>query len=135
MLFDHGSHTVLISDDWVDRLKLRHHKLPVPELVSLAMKTKEQKKECIELYDYVKLHLCDPSNFWTAHMVRAIIAPRLCAPVILGLPFLAHNNIVIDHAVRTAVNKCTGFDLLHPVLVKPTSHIKPTLKEIFSTLQ
>jgi hypothetical protein len=31
----------------------------------------------------------------------------------LGLPFLVHNKIVIDHESRTAIDKSCGFDLLN----------------------
>jgi len=67
--------------------------------------------------------------------VRALIAPSLCAPVILGLPFLLHNNIVIDHALRTATDKVSGFDLLHPT--PPTAPKPPRrkLKEFFHDLK
>ena len=43
-----------------------------------------------------------------------MISPTLCAPVLLGLPFLQHNNIVVDVAARSAVDKLKNFDLLNP---------------------
>lgn len=113
-LFDHGSHTVLISEQLVDSLALCHRKLLIPEVVGLAMQTGKEKVKIV-LYDWVKLKLHDPSLFWSTKSVQAIVAPGLCAPVILGFPFLAHNNIVIDHAMHTAIDKVTGFDLLHPL--------------------
>jgi len=58
----------------------------------------EGPKKVIMLYEWVKLRLYDPCNYWYSKTVRAVIAPSLCASVILGTPFLAHNNIVIDHA-------------------------------------
>jgi hypothetical protein len=119
-LFDHGSHAVLISENCAKSLGLRRRKLPVPETVQLAMETGGKQTEYV-LHDWVKLKLRDPSSFWTAKSVRAIVAPGLCAPVILGLPFLAHNNIVMDHSARTAVDKASGFDLLHPVPPPPPS--------------
>jgi hypothetical protein len=61
----------------------------------------------------------------------AIVAPSLCVPVILGGPFLAHNNIVIDHTVRTAIDKLSGFDLLNPKLLPPAPRPKRKLKEFF----
>ena len=39
-----------------------------------------------------------------------LLSPCLCAPVILGLPFLSHNNIVIDHVARTVIDKMSVFD-------------------------
>ncbi len=62
--------------------------------------------------------------------MRAIIAPSLCADIILGLPFLSHNQIVVDAASRSVVHKPSGFDLLSllaPVLPTPPPHL--TLKE------
>ena len=60
----------------------------------------------------------------------AIIASRLCAPMILGLPFLAHNDIVVDAAVGTVIDKKCGFDLLNPAA--PHAPLPPKEKvEIF----
>jgi hypothetical protein len=113
-LFDHGSHAVLISETFASQLGLRRHSLPKPETVELAMQSGKKKVE-IELHDWVKIRLSDPSALWTSKSVRAIVAPGLCSPIILGLPFLSHNNIVIDHSTRTAIDKSCGFDLLNPM--------------------
>jgi len=51
--------------------------------------------------------------------MRAIIAPNLVSPVILGLPFLSHNSIVVDHATRTAIDKLQNFDLMNPTIRPP----------------
>jgi hypothetical protein len=62
-------------------------------------------KVVVKMYDYVKLHLSDSSDEYTAWTVRALVALNLVAPVVLGLPFLSHNAIVIDHS------KCTAIDM------------------------
>ena len=46
--------------------------------------------------------------------VCTVISPSLCVPILLGLPFLKHNNIVIDIEVNTAIDQINGFDLLNP---------------------
>jgi hypothetical protein len=84
------------------------------------MKKDGQKNELC-LTEWVKLTLRDPSAYWTAKTVCAIVAPGLCSSVILGLPFLTHNNIVIDHNSCTTIDKSMGFDLLHPT-PPPTHH-------------
>jgi len=84
-------------------------------------------KVTVELVEWVKLRLYDPSGLWFSKTVCAVIAPSLCAPVILGMPFLTHNNIVIDHAARTVIDKNCGFDLLNPVAPNP---LKPPLKKL-----
>ena len=68
----------------------------------------------IELDDYIKLKLHDASNNWSGLTVLAILAPGLCAPVILGLPFLSHNEIIVNIKEWTAIAKKTGFNLLNP---------------------
>jgi Aspartyl protease len=133
-LIDHGSHAVLVREDFVDSLALRRRKLPVPETVELAMRSGGQKV-LVELTHWVKLKLHDPSNHWTAKTVRAIVTPGLCAPVILGLPFLVHNNIVIDHAARTVIDKTSNFDLLNPVGLPLAPPPKKKLKEFFLDLK
>ena len=92
----------------------------------------EGKNHVIELKEWVKLAPYDVSGLWTSKTVRAVIAPSLCAPIILGLPFLSHNNIIIDHAARTVIDKLSNFDLLNQP-PPPTPKVrKPNLKEFFS---
>jgi hypothetical protein len=103
-LFDHGSHMVLIRVDVVECLTLPLLKLCKLECFELAMMP-EGHPRIIELPNYVKLSLHDPHSSWVSKPVCAIVAPNLCMPIILGLPFLLHNNIVIDHATRTVIQK------------------------------
>jgi hypothetical protein len=49
----------------------------------------------------------------------------LCHLIILGLPFLHHNNITVNVRDGTAIDMTTNFDLLHPVA--PPVH-KPIVK-------
>jgi hypothetical protein len=69
----------------------------------------------VELTEWVKLHMYDTTGYWHSKTVCTIIAPSLCVPVLLGLPFLTHNNIVINHTAHTAIDKISSFDLLNPV--------------------
>ena len=95
----------------------------------------ESMKWTIVLTEWVKLHLYDPSNFWTSKTVCTIITPSLCTPVILGLPFLTHNTIIVDHMARTATDKSTGFNLLHPSPPPPPPPPKQKLKDFFAKLK
>ena len=113
-LIDHGSSAVLISEEYIAKLGLRRRCLIEPYAVELAVEKNGQKVD-IEFSDYVKVQLHDPSGYWTSRSVHAIIAPGLCAPMILGLPFLVRNNIVVDAAACTVIDKTCGFDLLNPV--------------------
>jgi hypothetical protein len=63
-------------------------------------------------------------------MVCTIIVPNLCVPVILGIPFLSHNNVVINHTERIVYDKIAGFDLLHSKPPPAPSPHKQTLKEM-----
>lgn len=128
-LLDHGSHTVLISETFTVNLSLKRHKLHEPMSVEIAMPRKG-KKVIVKLFKWVKLKLYDLSGAWTSKTLRTMIGPSLCANVILGGPFLAHNNIVIDHGAWTAINKTMGFDLLNPSAAEPVSKPKMKLKEL-----
>jgi hypothetical protein len=97
--------------------------------VEMAMSGAD-KKQIFHLSEWVKLKLYDPSNAWVSKSVRAVIAPTLCAHVILGLPFLTHNKIVIDHDACTAIDKTTGFDLLNPKAASPSSTAKKETETI-----
>jgi hypothetical protein len=91
--------------------------------------------EEITMMEWVKLKVSDPSNLWTAKTVRAIVSPKLCSPVLLGLPFLVKNNIVIDHAACTVVDKMSGFDLMNPKGAPELPAPKPRLQEVFKKVQ
>ncbi|KAJ3878601.1 hypothetical protein F5051DRAFT_327654, partial [Lentinula edodes] len=63
---------------------------------------------------YCKLGLEDPSGAWSSRSVRALVVPSLCFPMVLGIPFLAHNFLVTDYSSRTVMDKTSGFDLMNP---------------------
>ena len=132
-LIDHGSSAVLISEQYVSLLGLRRRRLREPYSAELAM----DNNGCtdIQFSKYVKLQLHDPSSFWSSKSIRAIIVPGLCAPMILGLPFFVHNDIIVDAAARTVIDKKCGFDLLHPTAPPLATRRKRTLKEFHQQLQ
>jgi hypothetical protein len=103
--------------------------LHCPEHIELALK--EQGSKEVELYEYCKLSLYDPSGAWSTHTVKALIAPGLCSPVILGLPFSELNKIVVDHELQTVISKLGNFDLLNPKIPLPSLPPKPKLQEVF----
>ncbi len=92
-LLDNGSLFVLIRPEVVDTCKLKRRKLPKPVIMDTATPSDDS---CTTITKYVDIQLFDPSCVWTSRSVRALIAPGLCYPIILGLPFLAHNSIVLD---------------------------------------
>ncbi|KIO09532.1 hypothetical protein M404DRAFT_22030 [Pisolithus tinctorius Marx 270] len=72
-------------------------------------------REVMSLENYVTLSCLSPDSCFRLRSVCAIIAPRLCTPLLLGLPFLSHNNFIINHALRTCISKDTGYDLMNPL--------------------
>jgi hypothetical protein len=131
---DHGSSAVLISNEWVAKLGLRRKRLLAPYYAELAMEKNGQKIDIL-FSEYVKIQLHDPSSFWSSKSVRTVIAPGLCAPMILSLPFLAHIDIVVDASARTVIDKKCNFDLLNPVAPPPPPAPKMKLREFFKELQ
>lgn len=110
-LIDHGSPAVLIKESLVCRLNLPMCLLPHPFPVSGAIFN--ESSASVSLTHWVKLKLHDHNNFYSAHTVRTLVAPKLYLPIILGLPFLSHNNIVIDAHNGTVIDYSCSFDLLH----------------------
>src|ERR1700729_4190255 len=55
--------------------------------------------------------------------------------MILSLPFLSHNNIVVDTSTRTIIDKKCGFNLLHPIAAPLPPPVKKKLREFFKELQ
>ena len=110
-LLDDGAHLVLIRPETVTDLGLPIRRLHEPVSVTLALSNNHDS--LTELWDYVLLSVSSLNNAWSSKPVRALIAPGLCSSILLGLPFLVHNKIVIDHDSRTAIDKNCGFDLLN----------------------
>ena len=119
---------------WVFPLTLQCSEWEYPYYIIMFLQGHLTGKTELVLRDWVKLKFCDPSSFWSSKSVRAIVAPGLCAPVILGLPFLSHNNIIIDHSNRTAIDKSMGFDLLNPIAPPPPPPPKKKLKDFYNEL-
>ena len=93
-LIDNGAHLALICPELVDRLGLKMYCLKEPELVDIAFSNEKKKTK---LYHYVKLSLSSLNSAWTSCVIKAVVTPGLCLPIILGLPWLEHNHIVTDH--------------------------------------
>jgi len=127
-LVDNGAHLVLIRPEVADELHLQRHPLKTPEIVSVAIED-GKKKEKMTLYDYVKFTVTSMDNVWTSKVIHALVAPGLCMPIILGLPFLIHNDIVTDHAERSCVDKKTGYNFLNPAPVSPPPPPRMRAKE------
>ena len=73
----------------------------------------------VTFHDFVKLSLYDVSGEYCAKPVRTIVASNLCCPIVLRLPFLVHNNLIIDHSNRMAIDESQSFDLLNPSVRPP----------------
>src|ERR1700691_5383266 len=64
-----------------------------------------------------------------------VVAPGLCSPMILSLPFLSYNDIVVDTSTHTVIDKKCGFNLLHPIAAPLPLPVKKKLREFFKELQ
>ena len=73
-----------------------------------------ENEKSVTLHEFVKLPLYNTSGEYWAKTVCAVVTLNPCCPVLLGLPFLSHNNIVVDHTKWTAIDKLQDFDLLNP---------------------
>ena len=124
-LLDIGSHLVIIYEQLANDLGLHHHKLENPIITDLVMQPDGPK--VLKFNGFVKLRLYDFSGVYVTKTVHTVIFPTLCSPILLGLPFLEHNNIVIDVNACTAIDQCNSFDLLHPSAPHPKTSVKPRL--------
>jgi hypothetical protein len=131
-LFDHGSPAVLINASLVAKLHLKKRPLPEPFPVSTAFFESTLNAPCpkdeICLTEWVKLKLHDRNNLYSTRTIRALVTPSLCQPIILGLPFMHHNDITVNVRNGSAVDNYALFDLLHPT-PRPVPVPKLKLKE------
>ena len=113
-MIDNSAHIVLISPEIVEMLSLEKKCLQKPQHIKVTMKDKKKKNlEPALLLEYVSLSLSMLDNSWTLKIMNAVIAPGLCMNILLGLPFLVHNHIVVDHEVPSTSVKDTPIDLLN----------------------
>lgn len=123
MLIDCGSSTALVRSDVVKKLGLRLHALPSPISLDSAWGSKGTIAR-----SFIKLRVSLRSLAWTSCSIRALVVDSLCAPVILGQPFLSFNHLVLDCASRTCIDKRRNIDLLNPVITPLKEVVDPTTK-------
>ena len=96
VLIDSGPHMIFIRPDLVEKLDLHAFRLSTPENISVAINTKQPAP----LTHYVHITVSSYDGRFKSKALNAVIAPGLCMPIILGLPFLVNHKIVCDYANR-----------------------------------
>ncbi|KAJ3925466.1 MAG: hypothetical protein NXY57DRAFT_907040, partial [Lentinula lateritia] len=119
-LIDNGAHLALIHPDLADRLGYPRLRLLQPEKVSAAFQNGGGVSTVPALTEYINLKVSSTDGIFLSRSVPFIIAPGLCTQLLIGLPWLSHNNIVIDYSSRSCVHKSSGYNLLSPTpLIRP----------------
>lgn len=121
-MIDSGAHIVLIDEMLVQQLGLRCFHMHKPLPISVALNNSPTSESY--LYEYVTIAPYSPDSAWTSQMLKAVIMPNLCVPLLLGLPFLTVNCIITDFECHTAIVKMSGYDLLELPVHK--HHKEPT---------
>lgn len=119
-LIDHGSPVVLIKDALVSQLGLKRHALEEPFPLGGAF---SGGKTDLNSFHYVYIRPVSVDSKFRSCNLKAIIAPSLCSDIICGGPFLASNQLVLDHAARTCISKldnAVGYDLLNLDTIVPS---------------
>jgi hypothetical protein len=99
-LIDSGAHMVLIRPDLVSKLKLCPIALSSPEQISVAVSASTRPDP---ITHYVVLQPKSIDGLFLSKLLHAVIAPALCLPLILGLPFLTENRILCNYAKRKCI--------------------------------
>ena len=112
-LIDDGAQVVLICKSLTCRTGLRFCPLHAPYSLGTAFDDDDACPEQLFAMHWVKLALSSWDSLYTSRTVRAFVCPdSLVTPLVLGLPFLSHNRFVIDHELRTCIEKDTGYDII-----------------------
>ncbi|KAK7022739.1 hypothetical protein VNI00_017015 [Paramarasmius palmivorus] len=118
VLMDDGSYLCIIRRDVAMAAGLRLERVQQPETTSGASGSLNTS------YTHItKFRLRCPISKWKSRTVHAFVADSLCAPIILGRPFLKHNRIVTNHDSDTMINLDTGIDLMHPQPPSPATPV------------
>lgn len=110
-LIDCGAHLNCIRNDLIATLGLKIHHLANPLPVTLAFDGGATAKPHF-LDTYVEFSLSILNSSWSSRPCKAVVVKNLCADFILGLPFLSHNQLVIDCSENKVIHKEMGIDLL-----------------------
>jgi hypothetical protein len=94
------------------QLGLRRFRLHKPLPISVALNNSTTSDS--HLHEFVRIAPFAPNSAWVSCTVKAIIVPHLCVPLLLRLPFLTANQILVDFASHTAIDKHCNYDLLNP---------------------
>ena len=108
-LLDVGCPSVVISSALANELGLCTLPPAEDNLSSLS-------KSPLSCKEYIKMELSSGNGSWKSMIFQAKVNTGLPVPLILGMPSLSSEHIVIDPNSRTAKDKRTGYDLLHPVI-------------------
>jgi hypothetical protein len=68
--------------------------------------------------EWVPITVISQDQSWSLCACRAILAPNLSVPLLLGGPFLLLDSLIIDHELHTCIDKKCGYDLLNPLPIK-----------------
>lgn len=118
VLLDTGSHLDLVNPSLAKHLKLCPIALSKPETVLVAIGGKQTE---VSFSHVVKFRISDPSFMYMSRTVTACVAPQLSMSILLGMPFLSHNDILLSCKDHTAIYRNSGFDLLNPTKRTDTS--------------
>ena len=127
-LIDNGSSLVLIDEGVVTRLGLRTRELHKPVSIGTAFSSSSLPQKAT-VSRYVNLSLSSIDARFHSRTVRAIVAPSLCKPIILGVPFLERNNIIIDHGSRSCIASESNYNLLQPAPLT-TPPVTPSTEDV-----
>ena len=116
VLIDHGSPLVLIDQRLTSKLGL--HVCALPRAMPVTMAMSGEGKDPFLLTHYVQLSCLSLDEHFCSKSVCALLALNLCMPLLLGMPFLSHNCIVIDHELHTCIAKNNNYNLLHPLPIQ-----------------
>ena len=123
-LIDSGAHIVLIRSSLVQRLNLPTIPLATPQLVNVAISPDQMTHT---LTHYVVITPATPDRSFTSKPVHAIVVENLCAPIILGLPFLVTNQITCNYARRECNATVNGMNVnlleQHPTPLRTTDYL------------
>lgn len=108
LTIDNSSPFVLIQASLADELHLPHTELNEPFCATAAL----SDTGCMYFTHTVTLHLLSHCDTFATKSVTTFIAPVLAHPMLLGRPFLVHNNLIDAGELNTICGN-SGWDLLN----------------------